>query len=225
MEPEPPAVVLAILRRRSVRTGYLADPVPQEDLVHVVRCGLAAPASKAASPWRFTVAEGRDLLDALADDVAAAPGAATYTPHDPRTGRPRARWVSTVAESAEVLRAVPAAILVENSGPFSGGRSAILRSSPAGQALGIVGYELELSGLGAAAQSMWLAANALGLSAVFMGDIAVAEPAIRERLGLAGDLLGALAVGYVAGGAEGTETVPSHFELDPELVRWANRPT
>lgn len=213
-----PEVVMAMLRRRSVRTGYLPDAVPHEDLVEIVRCGLSAPASKAATPWRFTVVEGRDLLDAIADDVVAAPDAARYTPHDPSTGRPHARWDSTVTESADVLRAVPVAILVENRGPFSGGREAILRSSRAAQELAVVGYELELAGLGAAIQSMWLAANALGLSAVFMGDIAVAEPAIRERLGLVGSLLGALAIGYAP---YDTEPPRSNSGLDPNLVRWA----
>lgn len=216
---------MAILRRRSVRTGYLAAPVPRDLLLQILRCGLAAPASKGASPWRFTVVQGRVLLDALAADVVAAPRAERYSPHDPGTGRPHEHWESTVSESAEVLRAVPAAILVENRGPFSGGRDAILRSTPAARDLAIVGYELELAGLGAALQSMWLAANGLGLSAVFMGDIAVGEPAIRERLGLVGDLLGALAVGYVAGEVDLAKPVPVESAPDPDLVRWVAEST
>lgn len=190
--------------------------------MQVLRCGLAAPASKGASPWRFTVVDDRRLLDAIADDADDAPGAGAYTPHDPSTGHPRADWSSTVAESAEVLRSVPVAILVENRGPFSGGRQAILRSPAAARALAIVGYELELAGLGAAIQSMWVSANALGLSAVFMGDIAVGEQAIRERLGLTGDLLGALAIGY-APAAPAAPLAPE--ELDPTLVRWVTGPT
>jgi nitroreductase len=129
-----------------------------------------------------------------------------------------------VSKSADVLRSVPAAILVENRGPFSGGRSAILRSSPAAQALAIVGYELELAGLGAAIQNMWLAANALGLSAVFLGDIAVGEPAIRDRLELSGDLLGALAMGFLTEAPEGSNGTPPPAALDPDLVRWATGP-
>lgn len=217
-------VVAAILRRRSVRAGYLPDPVPRHVLTQVLRCGLAAPASKGASPWRLTVVDDRRLLDALATDADGAPAAGAYTPHDPGTGRPRADWSSTVPESADVLRSVPAAILVENRGPFSGGRRAILRSTPAAQAMAIVGYELELAGLGAAVQSMWLAANALGLSAVFMGDIAVGEPAIRDRLGLSGDLLGALAMGYVADAPDGPGASSPPTALDPDLVRWATGP-
>jgi nitroreductase len=84
----------------------------------------------------------------------------------------------------------------------------------------MVGYELELAGLGAAVQNMWLAALDLGLSAVFMGDVAVAERAIAARLGIEGDLLGALALGY----ASTDQRRPRDLELDPELVRWDTEP-
>lgn len=220
-QPEPD-VVSVVLGRRSVRSGYLTQSIPREVLVEVVRCGLAAPASKAASPWRFTVVDQRDRLIELADDVAAAPGAATYTPHSPSTGRPVSPWTSTVDDSADVLRSVPAAIFIENRGPFSGGRRALLQAAPEAQALAIVGYELEFAGLGAALQNMWLAALAFGLSGVFMGDVAVAERALRERLCIDGDLLGALALGYVSESEQGPSLSPA---LDPDLVRWDDHPS
>jgi nitroreductase len=160
------------------------------------------------------VVDQRDRLGAIADDIVAAPRAEAYTPHDPSTGQARPDWSSTVNESADVLRAAPAAIFIENRGPFSGGRQALLRAEPQAQALAIVGYELELAGLGAALQTMWLAALGFGLSAVFMGDIAVAEAAIGARLRMDGDLIGALALGY------SSQAAPEPAAPEPDLVRW-----
>jgi hypothetical protein len=42
---------------------------------------------------------------------------------------------------------------------------------------------------------MWLAAIDQGVSAVFMGDVLIAEPLIKERLGLTADLVGVLVLG------------------------------
>ncbi|ORX17356.1 hypothetical protein AWC27_17985 [Mycobacterium szulgai] len=50
-------------------------------------------------------------------------------------------------------------------------------------------------GIGAAVENMWLAANALGLGAVFMADVLVAEDAIKRKLGIGGDLVGVLSLG------------------------------
>ncbi len=215
-----PEIVNLALRRRSVRSGYLPRPVPREVTEQILRCALAAPASKNASPWSFTVVDRRDRLDALAEDVATAPGRDSYRPHDPSTGLPIPRWPSTVHESADVLREVPLAIFVENRGPFSGGRRSLLHAGHDALALSIVGYELEFAALGAAIENMWLAAIGFGLSAVFMGDVAVAEAAIGERLDIRGDLFGALALGY----ATSSDLQPRRStlgEIDSEgLVRW-----
>ena len=117
-------------------------------------------------------------------------------------------------ESAELLRTVPAAIFIENRGPFSRGRRALLQAGPEAQALSIVGYELECLGLGAALENMWLAAIGFGLSGAFLGDVAVGEQAICRRLGIKGDLLGALALGYASISEQRSPA------LDTDLVRW-----
>ena len=48
-------VVDTILRRHSVREGFSRAPIPIEVLEDIIRCGLAAPSSKNARPWRFHV--------------------------------------------------------------------------------------------------------------------------------------------------------------------------
>ena len=55
---------------------------------------------------------------------------------------------------------------------------------------------LECAGIGAAVQNMWLAAEVLGLKAAFMGDVGIDEEHIANWLGMQGDVVGALALGY-----------------------------
>ena len=128
--------------------------------------------------------------------MATAEGAESYVPHDPEMGGPRLEYVSTVVESAEVLRQVAAAIFIENRGLFSNGRRRLAASGLAALASSLVGYGLEMIGIGAAIENMWIAAQSLGIQAAFMGDVAVAEDEIARVLGIQGDLAGVLALGF-----------------------------
>jgi nitroreductase len=210
-------VIDTILTRRSVREGFSGRPLDEETLAEIVRCGLAAPSSKNAQPWRLHVVSDRGILRSLADLVTASPGADSYVPHDPTTGKPRARWASTVSESAEVLRGVATGIFVENRGAFSGGRQALADAARESLIGSLVGYTLEVAGIGAAIQNMWIAAHAQGVQAAFMGDVAIAEAAIRERLGIQGDLVGVLALGY--SNVSPPATHPPEID-DPDKVVW-----
>jgi len=119
-----------------------------------------------------------------------------YVPGSALTGRPTPGLPSTVIESAAVLRNVPVAIFVEDTGPFSQGRDALLAASAEARAAVLVGYTFEVVGVGAAIENMWLAALSHGLVGVFIGDVLIAESAVKARLGATADLLGALALGY-----------------------------
>lgn len=189
-------VIATILSRRSVRSGYRPDPIPRNVLENIVSCGLAAPSSKNARPWRFHVVTGTRLLRAIADAVDSADGADRYTPYDPETGEPWPQWSSTVAESAEILRHVPAGIFIENLGLFSRGRATLAAAPSSYRVSSLVGYGFESIGIGAAIENMWIAAEAQGVQGVFMGDIVVAEDGIKRLLLMAGDLAGVLALGY-----------------------------
>ena len=85
-------------------------------------------------------------------------------------------------QSADVLAQVSLGLFVENIGAFSAGRHTVAAAPDAYRVNALVGYGFEMIGLGAAIQSMWLAAGELGLAGVFMGDVLIAEDAIRERL-------------------------------------------
>lgn len=209
------AVIELILARRSVREGFATTPVPKRDLELITKCGLAAPSSKNARPWHFHVVQDRYTLNSIAEAVRTADGAANYVPHDPRTGAPYPHYVSSVAESADVLQAAPAAVFIENRGVFSGGRAQLAQATKDALRGSITGYGLELIGLGAAIENMWLAANALGLLAAFIGDVVVAEVSIQRQLRVTGDLVGALVLGYVQ-----VESASARQPSSQELVTW-----
>jgi nitroreductase len=196
-EHSDPRVAEIIRTRRSVRGGFTSRPVPVPVLDEIIQCGLAAPSSKNAQPWRLHVVTNAPTLQHIAAVVEEAGDDATYVPIDPATGDARPDWPTTVAESASILRQVPLAIFVENRGEFSSGRKTIAEASRSHLESALVGYSLEAIGLGAAIQNMLLAASAQGLGAVFMGDVLIAEQAIRSRLDMTGDLAGVVACGYV----------------------------
>jgi nitroreductase len=210
-----------ILSRRSVRDNFLDQPISDEVIAEIVRCGLAAPASKNAHPCRLHVVTDRAVLQTLAKAVASADGADTYVPVDPATGLGRFDWPSTVAESAQTLSVVPLAIFVENLGPFSGGRENLAGVPRENLRDCLVTYTLEVIGVGAAIMNMWLAAKSHGAQAAFMGDICVAEKVIVETLGIERDLVGVLAIGF------STSPPPprrSHQDLtNDSLVVWRHR--
>jgi nitroreductase len=208
--------IALMLGRRSHRVGFDARPVPDEVLAEVVRCGLAAPSSKNARPWRFHVVTDPVLLARIVVGVQTADGAETYVPVDPETGAARPEWPSSVLESAAIVGGAPAAIFVENLGWFSGGRR-MLASKDGDELEGrLVAYMLECAGVGAAIQNLWLAAEALGLRASFVGDVGVDEQRIVDLLGMDGELVGALAVGY----SDLDPEVRRPTDDDPTQVRW-----
>ena len=210
--------VRAILERRSHRDYDPDRAVARAHLETIVRCGLAAPSSKRAEPWRFHVVEDRSLLKVIADEAANAPGADDYVPLDPATGRPH-EWASTVVASAAVLASAPAAVFVENRGTFSRGRDALLEATQARLIASLVGYTFEVLGVGAAIQNMVLAANSLGIQCCFMGDIVISEPMVKKLLHkMCGDFVGVLVVGYSVENLSPRPTVDVRNE--PELAVW-----
>ncbi len=213
-------VVTTILGRRTIRFEYdRSRAVPRDVLEVVTACGLAAPSSKNAKPWRFHVVQEASVLDAIADAVESAPDIETYVPHDPRTGQPHPHWASSVIESAAMLREVPAAIFVENRGVFSGGGKKTLRAAhPDAVRESLTSYAFECIGIGTAVENMWLGAISLGLGAFFMGDVVIAERAITGRLQIEGDVVGVLGLGYSTASPLPARMSPKATQVDDPVV-------
>jgi len=195
---EAPSPVLdAIVSRRSTRSGFAPEPMSDTELDRLMRAGNAAPSSKNSRPWRFHVLTTSALHGAIADLMRSMDND-TFIPHDNRSGRPHEGYVSTVQESANTISAAPVLLVVENECPFSGGSSQLSRASRTQLPNGLVGYGLEMLGIGAAIQNVLLEAVELGLGAVFIGDIQIAAAEIEQLLKLSGDLVGIVAVGRIA---------------------------
>jgi nitroreductase len=188
-------VLDVIQSRRSLREDFIDKPIPRDVIAIIVESGLTAPSSKNAQPWRLHVVDDQNTLQAIAQDVLDAKQKRAFVPHDPRTGKPRPEFTSTVRESGHTLGKVALGIIVENRGDFSVNRAAVAHANGNLEGL-LFGYGLEYIGLGACIQNMWLAAHSQGLGGVFMGDVGIAETAIQQRLGFDGDLVGALALGW-----------------------------
>jgi len=211
-------VIATILARRSVRFGFDASPVSRDDLAAIVACGLAAPSSKNARPWRLHVITNRAILDTLARAAETADHLNAYVPHDPLTGQPYPHWQSTVLESAAVLREAPCAIALENRGVFSRGTSTMSSISSEKLASSLTAFGLESMGLGTALENMWLAANSLGLAVAFLGDMAIASDAARTVLGIEGDLAGMLVLGHSTVPAVPKREPPASTQTDTPVV-------
>ena len=190
------AVIEAILSRRSVRWGFADRPIPCDQLELIAECGLAAPSSKNARPWRLHVIQDRSTLDAIALAAESVEGLEAWVPNDPVTGRPHTHWKSTVLDSAAVLKDAPCGILIENRGVFTGGRRGFFAATPEAISASLLGYGFEWMGIGTALQNMWLAANSLGIAGAFLGDLAIVEADAQARFGFDGEMVGILALGY-----------------------------
>lgn len=211
----PGTLTRLILSRRSIRSGFDGAPLSEESLEAIVRCGLAAPSSKNSMPWRLHVVTDRRALAYIAKAMRESPRVTTYVPHDPLTGLPRPEYRSTVIDSSNVLDDVPAAIVIEHVAPFTHSIDVLTTTDRRHLPSAIFGLALEMIGVGAALENMWLAALDQGYQACFLGDVAIAEGAIKELLGFEGDVLGALAIGR----SDAAPVSPMDSPARPEAAR------
>ena len=160
---ETQAILDALLSRRSIRYGFEERAVTRDVLEQVVACGLAAPSSKNAQPWRFHIVTARAFLERFSRR-SGPPRARSRTCRTTPARPALPQYTSTVLDSADVLLDVPATVWIENLGAFSAGRQTLLNIPKEALAGSLEGYGLELIGIGAAIENMWVAANALGLA-------------------------------------------------------------
>jgi nitroreductase len=66
------AVIENIHSRKSVRKYVAGKPVGKDDLLALVKAGMAAPTAKNMQPWAFVVLSERSTLDKLADGLIYA---------------------------------------------------------------------------------------------------------------------------------------------------------
>lgn len=167
------AVLGALRKRRSI--GKMTAQVPDQSLIRqIIEAATWAPNHHLTEPWRFFVLQGEARTDL--GKIMAGVAAARET--DPAVGRQAAeRAITKPLRSPCVI-----AVGVEPSNDPS-----------------IPPIE-EIAAGSAAVQNMLLAAEALGLAAIWRSGWIAFEPEVREHFGISprGTMLGFVYVGYAA---------------------------
>jgi nitroreductase len=179
--------------RRSIRS-FLNKKVEAKKITKILNAGLIAPSSKNSQPWKFFVIQNKKLIEKLGDILVKSKNLQAE-PSDPKTGKIRAGFKSSIYASGEIIKKAPVLIVIENTCPFSGNRQAVRRSKYSNS---INGHDSELISLGAAIENMSLATIAQGLSSVIICDCIAEEGQIKKILKIKGDLIGILPIGYPA---------------------------
>jgi nitroreductase len=179
-----------LLTRRSVR-DFSSRPISQADLEEIMNAANWAPSAKNRQPWEFVILEGKTkehiahLMDQGADRFEQ-----------------RGLFIGSVRISATVVRQVPVLVVISNASPMSGGISNIISTvlTTGGDTEEtwnrIIPFVDEVLSIGAAFQNMCLAAHALGIGSLWIGDIFIAWKDVCAVLGIKGDLMGAVSLGY-----------------------------
>lgn len=166
-------MLVALRQRRSI--GKMTDQVPDRDVIRqILEAATWAPNHHLTEPWRFTVLAG-DARDDLGKVMAAVAAAREADPALARRAAERA--ISKPLRAPYVI-----AVGVEPS------------PDPT------VPPIEEIAAGSAAVQNMLLAAEALGLAAIWRSGWIAFEPEVREHFGISprGTMLGFVYVGYAA---------------------------
>ncbi len=186
-------VMEAISRRKSIRS-YRDAVVDRGTIETVLSAAFLAPSAKNLQPWRFVVLQGAArkklarLMDQGADFVEA-----------------RGDSCGSCRLSARVVAQAPVTILVFNA----------LHRHPGVVFDHVVYNAPDILSIGGMVQTMLLAAEDLGLGALWVCDILYAYSLIRDWLGRDEELVTAVCLGYA-------DTVPSARPRTPwqELTEW-----
>ncbi|MBQ9952697.1 MAG: nitroreductase family protein [Clostridia bacterium] len=171
--------IQAIETRRSIRK-FKPDAVPKEQLVQILEAARIAPSSRNGQTWKFLVLgpETKErALNAMDMGIRAKMAA----------GGNR-QTLAGAAHTLRIMRSAPALVFVVNP--------------EAGHMLeGTDGMEhamelLDTVSVGAAVENMILEAEAIGLGTLWIGFTIVAYDEIVRELGIDGQLLCSVAIGY-----------------------------
>lgn len=185
----------AIRSRRSIRR-FKPDPLPEETLKEILSAATLAPSGKNAQPWRFVVVRGEQRAEMVA--VMRA-GIATCKANGIPTGS--SEW------SAKVMEQAPVTVFVFNAyeeAPFGP------KEAPA-----VMSNLVDIQSIGAAIQTMLLAAQELGVGSLWICDVFFAYGELCTWLNERHQLVAAVALGY-------PDEAPAARPRKPldEVVRW-----
>jgi nitroreductase len=156
----------ALKGRRSIRS-YVDKLVPEKLIRHIIKAATFAPSAKNGQQWRFTVLTG-DAKNKLT----------TVFRHELEAFAKQygTENMGSSIGSCSIMEEAPVVIIVWNAGEH--------------------GWETEIHSVAAAIENMLLAAYAVGLGTLWIGDIFYAHDALEQHLGSPWKLTAAVTVGY-----------------------------
>ncbi len=132
-----------LLHRRTIRK-YTEQPVKDEDLQTIVKCGSYAATSRGRQAWRFTIVTDRSYLD----EITAA-STEVYM----RTEENRQRVLQS-AEKYDTFRGAPCAVIISGADDIEG----IVDCADATENMALAAHALGLGScyIGSIIDVMWL---------------------------------------------------------------------
>ena len=166
----------AIARRRSIRK-FKDAPISDVTIRKILTAAIQAPSGKNRQPWRFIVVR-EDKRPALIQIMREAIEGHKAQGRNPGSSE----WTTRIMEQA------PVTIFVFN--PYE--EIANLEGTPANAVMNVV----DVQSVGAAIQNMHLAAQDLGIGALWICDVFSAYEELCTWLGETHQMIAAVALGY-----------------------------
>lgn len=185
----------AIAARRSIRQ-FKDSPIPDGILRTLLEAAIQSPSAKNRQPWRFVVVSGdkrREMVRVMRAGMARA--------------KERGDSLGSAEASARIMEQAPVTVFVFN--PH--GSHPYLAHSIDEMFQDLVNVQ----SIGAAIQTLLLAAQDLGLGSLWIGDVLYAYDELRAWLGERGELIAAVSLGYA-------DEYPDARPRQPidEVARW-----
>lgn len=165
--------------RRSIRK-FKDTPVPREHMEQILEAARIAPSSRNGQTWKFLVLGPESRERAL--------GAMERTIREKMENGGNRQTLAGAAHTLRIMKASPELVFVVN--PEAGPMLAPIEGMAHAMEL------LDTVSVGAAVENMILEAESLGLGTLWIGFTIVAYDEIVEALGISGQLLCAVSVGY-----------------------------
>lgn len=173
----------AIYTRRSIRR-FTQQPIPEDALRTILEAGTWAPSEKNQQPWKFVVirgAERRNMVRCLKEGIARTrKGDGIFSAWP--------QFLPSAIYTARILEQAPAIVFVLNAEGFDP-----LTDMDAAHRLKEFS---DIESISAAIQNMALAATDLGIGSLWTCNIFFAYHELKDWLGIPGEPVAALALGY-----------------------------
>ncbi len=173
----------AIYKRRSIRR-FIQKEIPEDVLHQILEAGTWAPSEKNQQPWKFVVirgAERRAMVRCLKEGIARTrKGDGIFSAWP--------QFLPSAIYTARILEQAPAIVFVLNGEGFDP-----LADMDAAHRLKEFS---DIESISAAIQNMALAATDLGVGSLWTCNIFFAYHELKEWLGIPGEPVAALALGY-----------------------------